>query len=197
MLKNEDSLFDRAEFVRHSIATGIMARTITLSFNLGSANTTYVSGLLHDIGAIVICQHFREEWNSINGLIRERRLPRIEAERETLSLDHAGVGAVLLEKWALPEAIVESVRLHHSREELGENENAYVTWFANRLTKDIDFNNDLSDFTLFFEKQRELIRAEMPERYLLKHHVELFERAYENLRGTKGLLEKTTEERHD
>lgn len=197
MLKNSNDDFDRISFVTHSLATGVMARTICASFDLGNANTVYVSGLLHDIGSIVICQNFREEWNLINRIVQEGRVPRIHAEREVLSMDHAGVGALLLEKWDLPEPIVEIVRLHHSPNEIGNNDNAYVTCLANTLSKEIDFLKEPVDFGSFFERQREVLKAEMPERYLLKHHVELFEQAYDSIKGMTEFFVKTTGETHD
>jgi HD-like signal output (HDOD) protein len=40
-------------------------------------------------------------------------IPFDEAERRVLGIDHAEVGAVLLESWGLPADIVEAVRYHH------------------------------------------------------------------------------------
>jgi putative nucleotidyltransferase with HDIG domain len=197
MLKRDDAVFDRRGFVLHSLAVGVLARTVSSTFNLGNPNIVYVSGLLHDIGSIVIYQYFNEEWNRIGELIERERLSRLEAERQILTTDHAGVGCLLLEKWDLPDAIVESVRLHHTRDDIGDNENAYVTWLANNSAKEIDLHGDLTHFNVFFDKQRELLRAEMPERYLLKHHVELFERAYDNLKSAQVFLERTSETNDD
>lgn len=194
MLKGDDNAFDRHGFLRHSLAVAVLARTVSSVFNLGSSNTVYVSGLLHDIGSIVIFQYFNEEWNCINDLVTSGGLSRLEAETEVLSMHHAHVGSMLLERWELPEPIVESVRLHHSLEHIGDKENGYVTWLANNLAKEIDFSRDLEGFGTFFDKQRELLRAEMPERYLLKHHVGLFERAYEDLRSAEEFLKRTSEQ---
>jgi HD-like signal output (HDOD) protein len=156
---------------------------------MGNPNTVYVSGMLHDIG-IIIYQYFKEESGQINGLMKERRLPRLAAEREVFSIDHAGIGALLLEMWDIPGAIAESVKLHHSPKEIGEKENPYVTWLANGLAKQVDFEADLPDFRAFFEKQREMLHTEMPDEYLLKAHVELFETAYDQLRGIDAFLEE-------
>lgn len=194
ILSGDDNAFDRHAFVRHSLTVAVLARTVSLAFNLGDTNTVYVSGLLHDIGSIVIYQYFNGEWNLINDLVVAGRLSRLEAEREVFSLDHAGIGSMLLERWELPEPIVESVRLHHSREDIEDDENAYITWLANNMGKEIDFKRDLEEFGVFFDKQREFLRLEMPERYLLKHHVELFERAHENLRSAEEFLERTSED---
>ena len=197
MLDGEDRIFDRRGFVRHSLSVGVLARAVSSAFRLGEPNTVYVSGILHDIGSIIIYQYFNEEWNRINELIQMAHMSRLEAEREVFSADHAEVGAILLEKWDLPEATIEAVRLHHRREDMGDNDNAYVTWLANRLGKEIDSPEDLANFGVFFEKQRELLHAELPQNYLLKHHVELFEQAYHNLKDAEKLLEKTAEEKDD
>jgi len=190
MVEKGDSLFDRKGFMRHSLSCAILARTVSSIFRMGNPNTVYVSGMLHDIGIIIIYQYFKEESGQINALMEQQKQSRLAAEREVFSTDHAGIGALLLGMWNIPEAIVESVRLHHSPEQIGEKENPYVTWLANGLAKQIDFEADLSDFQTFFEKQRQMLHAEMPDRYLLKAHVELFETAYDQLRGVDTFLEE-------
>ena len=191
MIKTDDKLFDRRGFMRHSLSSGILARTVSSVFQMGNPNTVYVSAMLHDVGTIIIYQYFKEESIKINALMEKDGLPRLEAERAVFSMDHAGIGSGLLELWHIPSEIVESVRLHHSREEIGEKENPYVTWLANGMAKLIDFENDLSDFHLFFEKQRDMLQSEMPERYLLTHHLEQFETAYTQLKELDGFLEHT------
>jgi len=191
MIKTDDKLFDRRGFMRHSLSSGILARTVSSVFQMGNPNTVYVSAMLHDVGTIIIYQYFKEESIKINALVEKDGLPRLEAERAVFSMDHAGIGSGLLELWHIPAEIVESVRLHHSREEIGEKENPYVTWLANGMAKLIDFENDLSDFHLFFEKQRDMLQSEMPERYLLTHHLEQFETAYTQLKELDGFLEHT------
>jgi HD-like signal output (HDOD) protein len=183
-----DILFDRKGFMRHSISCAILGKTISSAFRMGNPNTVYVSGMLHDIGIVVIYQHFKQESERIDALIREKRLSRLAAEREVLSIDHAGLGALLLEVWGIPGEIVESVKLHHSPEEIGEKEDPYVTWLANSLAKETDFERDLSDFPAFFGRQREMLQAEMPEQFLLKSHMELFEAAFDQLRGIESIL---------
>jgi HD-like signal output (HDOD) protein len=188
MIKTDDKLFDRKGFMRHSLSSGILARTVSSVFEIGNANTVYVSAMLHDVGIIVIYQYFKEESIKINGLMENDGLSRLEAENAVFSMDHAGIGSALLEMWDIPAEIVESVRLHHSKEEIGEKENPYVTWLANGLAKLIDFDTDLTDFHVFFEKQRDMLQSEMPERYLLTHHLEQFETAYSQLRELEGFL---------
>lgn len=195
MIEKEDPLFDRYGFMRHSVACAILARTVSKVFRMGNPDAVYVSGMLHDIGIIVIHQYFQEESELIDALMREKKLSRLEAEKEVFSMDHALLGSLLLETWGIPEGIVESVKLHHTPEETGDKEDAYATWLANGLAREIDFERDLSEFQVFFARQREALEAAMPDRFLLRSHVELFEAAFHQLRRIRPILESASEAR--
>jgi HD-like signal output (HDOD) protein len=193
MVENEDLLFDRYGFMRHSVACAILARTVSTIFKMGNPDTVYVSGMLHDIGIIVIHQYFRKESELIGTLMREKKVSRLEAEKEIFSMDHALMGSLLLETWGIPEGIVESVKLHHTPEETGDKEDAYAVWLADSLAMEIDFERDLSEFQVFFAKQREALEAAMPDRFLLRSHIELFEAAHDQLRRIKPILGSSPE----
>jgi putative nucleotidyltransferase with HDIG domain len=197
MIEGGDTLFDRTAFIRHSLSVAILAKAASSMFDLGSPDRVYISGMLHDIGIIIMYRYFKEEWQKIGSLMEQDRLGRLEAERSVLGADHAVLGSILLESWDLPETVTESVRLHHSRDEIGEKEEPYVTWLANNLAKQIESPSNLADFETFFKKQRDYLQGEMPERYLLKYHVELLEIAYAHLKEVEGFLLGTPEGTHD
>ena len=196
MIDGGDTLFDRTAFIHHSLSVSILAKAVSTMFALGSPDKVYISGMLHDIGIIIMYQYFKEEWQKIGSLMEQERLGRLEAERAILGTDHAVLGAILLESWDLPETIIRSVQLHHSREEIGEMEEPYVTWLANNLAKQIDSSTDLVNFETFFKKERDYLQGEMPERYLLKHHVEVLETAYAHLKEVEGFLQPIPEGTH-
>jgi putative nucleotidyltransferase with HDIG domain len=191
-----ETLFDRKAYVRHSLTSGILAKTVSTVFSLGDENQAYISGMLHDVGVIIMYQYFKEEWQRMNTLMEQEHLTRLAAEKEVFSLDHAHVGAILLHKWDIPETISEAVRLHHSPTEIGDNENAYVTYLANVLAKNVDLDN-LGDFDSFFKEQRDLLQSEMPDRYLLKHQVEMFETAFDFLKGIERFFGAPSEDEDD
>lgn len=56
-----DAVFNREEFIKHSITCGILSKTISTCVRGTNANEVYIGGLMHDIGAIVIYRYFREE----------------------------------------------------------------------------------------------------------------------------------------
>jgi len=73
---------------------------------------TYIGGLLHDVGKIVLWQtdnYFTE----IERLQNEYQITTTEAEYVLYQTSHAEIGAYLLGIWGLPESLVEIVCFHH------------------------------------------------------------------------------------
>jgi HD-like signal output (HDOD) protein len=75
----------------------------------------FTAGLLHEIGMIVLSQYLTPQRRAdIGSMMSEDRLSRIQAEKTVLGTNHAEVGACLLQRWGLPEVIVEAVAHHHA-----------------------------------------------------------------------------------
>ena len=113
-------LINMASFWRHSIYTAVVARMIAARCNILHAERLFVSGLLHDIGELIIFYKLPEMGRE--ALLRCRSLgqPLSQAEHEVMGFDHALVGGEILRKWNLPESIVEAVLYHHAPGEAGD-----------------------------------------------------------------------------
>ncbi|MGH9595044.1 MAG: HDOD domain-containing protein, partial [Bryobacteraceae bacterium] len=96
---------------RHSQLTAQIAAR--LEAGREPAGTGVVTGLLHDLGELVLAErtpaHFAR---AIEGAHREH-CPLYEAEEKLIGISHAEVGAYLLSLWGLPCPIVEAVAHHH------------------------------------------------------------------------------------
>ena len=104
------------ELWRHSLIAASAAEiVVTSGLNLPvNPQLAFTTGLLHDIGKLVLGQVITARSQAeIRQTIHQHRLSCAEAERQILGTDHAEVGACLLEKWHLPEDIIEGVAHHH------------------------------------------------------------------------------------
>ncbi len=99
----------------HSVAVSNCARVIARAEGADRKlqDEAYVSGLLHDVGKLVLRANLAEEERRARKLATEKGLPEWEAEREVFGADHAAVGGYLLGLWGLPVPVVEAVALHH------------------------------------------------------------------------------------
>ena len=104
---------------KHSMSTGLVAQKIARLQKMDRAfmDETYVAGMLHDIGKVMLASSLPELYGKAVALATEQKIPLVEAERETFGITHAQVGAYLLGLWGLPITIVEAVAFHHDPQE--------------------------------------------------------------------------------
>ncbi len=196
LLQGHDQVFDRKLFITHAITCGVLAKAIGRSASVPlDYNQIYISGILHDVGRIIMYRYFKKEWQEMVTLIREKHTQAVEAERAVFSVDHGHVGASLLELWNLPSPIVDAVRYHHAPEEAPTNKgSAFATYLANQFSKRIDIAADLFSFNDFAAKHRDFFESISHDSntFTVKDEVKFLSAAYDSLKGTVGLIEATT-----
>lgn len=97
----------------HAVAVAIATKALTARLRVGDPDEAFTAGLLHDAGRLVMSMRLRDEyWNAVGGPAEIQAIDTIEAA--SFGVDHAQVGAWMLEAWDLPPAIVEAVRQHHT-----------------------------------------------------------------------------------
>ncbi|HEV3344859.1 MAG TPA: response regulator, partial [Pirellulales bacterium] len=110
-----DSLFD------HSLAVGTTARALARLAGGGTTlvNDSFVAGVLHDVGKLVLAQNLAQQYAAVVETARRERLPWSAAEADILGCSHAEVGAYLLGLWGFPDALIEAVAFHHNPRRCG------------------------------------------------------------------------------
>jgi len=109
-------------FWLHCVAVGVFSERLAKETRSQSPDLLFTSGLLHDVGKLVISAFVQKEAPSI--LLKARHgMDFSAAEREVLGVDHAEVGAQVAKLWRLPEAVATAARWHHRPAEAPAGEN--------------------------------------------------------------------------
>jgi len=106
-----------ARFNLHSVATAMMADKLAECLPVEYAEGSFVAGLFHDIGKLLIAIALVDEYENITRLIEalppgDTRTAE-DCETEFLGLDHCELSAAALENWKLPYPVQVAVRYHH------------------------------------------------------------------------------------
>lgn len=102
----------------HSLRTAVGARKIGRIQGLPheAAEECFLTGLLHDIGKLILAANAEEEYKLVFDLSAKASLPLDQAENGIFGSTHAQVGAYLLALWGLPDTVVRAVESHHTME---------------------------------------------------------------------------------
>jgi putative nucleotidyltransferase with HDIG domain len=100
------------KLLEHSITTAVAAEEIGRALGLRTPEYVFTAGLLCKIGKTVLGTFLEVDAKPILDLAKRELLTFDEAEERVLGINHAEVGAVLLEQWGLPADIIEVVRWH-------------------------------------------------------------------------------------
>jgi HD-like signal output (HDOD) protein len=100
-------------FLRHSIACGIIARILAAQRNLPQTEQLFVSGLLHDLGRVLLYIYAPEDSLAIFNHCRQSDKLLLEAEDEFLGCNHTHIVKYLMHDWKLPLVLENNVFYHH------------------------------------------------------------------------------------
>ncbi|MDD3312101.1 HDOD domain-containing protein [Pseudodesulfovibrio sp.] len=101
--------------LQHSVTVALAARELGAVLGLDAPDHVFTAGLLSGVGKILLGAYVEVDVRPILDLV-DRGMAFDRAEDEVLGVNHAEVGALLLEKWKLPQPLVNVVR-HHLRPE--------------------------------------------------------------------------------
>jgi putative nucleotidyltransferase with HDIG domain len=103
-------------FWQHCIATALMTREVVSAVKAPVDDADYVSGLVHDVGKIVMAATFPDHFAEIHRRARQGLKHLRELEQEVLGMDHTELGALYLRHHSLPDILIETARYHHNPE---------------------------------------------------------------------------------
>ena len=124
----------RRAFWQHALAVAAGAEILSREIGLPEPEESFVAGLLHDIGHLVLMVALPDRYcTAIDG----DSLGDIERERLEIGLDHCRAGRYLLQHWKLPKHLLDIVRFHHLADacEKGDQLQLTAVALADRLAR--------------------------------------------------------------
>jgi HD-like signal output (HDOD) protein len=124
-------------FLRHSLACGIISRILAAHKSIPQTEQMFVSGLLHDLGRLILYSYFPAESRSI--LSRARSSDRLlyQQENDYLGCNHTHLVKQLLQQWKLPMVLENNVFYHHSPSEAQQTIPATLIHLADIITNSL------------------------------------------------------------
>lgn len=112
--------FDMETFWCHSISTAIAARTIALAQNIQNSERLFISGLLHDIGKMIMPLLLPRETESLHKVNESPNLNIENPEGQIFGFTHGHLANELLVSWHFPESISQPILHHHDLQSADE-----------------------------------------------------------------------------
>jgi signal transduction histidine kinase/HD-like signal output (HDOD) protein len=111
-----DGVFQLKQFWYHCLLCATMAELIAKQTSYGSPDEAFLSGLLHDIGKLVLWVNFPKDYAEV---LRssEDKAALLEQEQRRLGATHPAVGAWIIERWHLQSFMADAVLFHHEATE--------------------------------------------------------------------------------
>lgn len=143
---NSIEQFQLGDFWWHSLMCATFAKRLASTLRFNNPDEAYLSGLLHDIGRLVLVSAFPEEYKAVLVKTVDTN-DKIGAETELIGITHCEAGSWLIRNWKMNSTMADAIKYHH--ESLETIKQAFP------LVKIVYASNLLSDSSLSSEESRE------------------------------------------
>jgi putative nucleotidyltransferase with HDIG domain len=97
----------------HALTTVGIANVLAATQAREKKDAILLAAMVHNVGHLVLAQHFEKDYED---LTKTDPFPSVADERGRFEVDHAELGALLLDSWKFDKAIIDIVRSHHEPE---------------------------------------------------------------------------------
>jgi HD-like signal output (HDOD) protein len=97
--------FDAAQFWKCSLSGALLAQELALKAGVDEVETVFLSGLLRDMGVLVLRQYFQDIFSDICGRVYKGGVGFNDACKTACGLDHQAIAFILAGRWGLPRKI--------------------------------------------------------------------------------------------
>jgi len=135
MKSSNGESFNYEIFWKRAVTSAVAADLVSAAINQRT-DDIFITALLQDIGIVILYMCMPEEYLKVFDEKRVTALPVVKVEKKTFGYDHAEMGARILEKWGLPEAIYTPIAFHHNTKNspVSFSTKVQVLWLSDRMS---------------------------------------------------------------
>ena len=120
---------EKGDLWKQSIASAMLARKLAERRDLYGLSAIYTAALLKDIGKIVLHEYVQNKWTRIKKFMENKGSNFIEAEQESLGIDHATLGGIIAREWNFSPHLAYMIENHHLTNPESRNDPATATLY--------------------------------------------------------------------
>ncbi len=171
--KGVDSIL-RQDFWDHSVRVAALSKMLGGALSLGFQGEDFISGLLHDVGKMVLLNQLGPAYRQIFRKTGGNGDKLALAELETFGFDHADAAAALSLHWNLPQTLTDTVGLHHKVADrvIGKAKDpklAAIVRISNMAVREDFSTPDVPCSSCLDDEAWELLTAKAPKDYAGRH----------------------------
>ena len=106
--------FGAGELWHHALVTSVCAEWLAQGLRYPNPEEAFVSGMLHDIGKLLLDQYVFRNYDTITDWVHHYKLPLWQVEEKLFGINHAQVGGLIARRWNYPQALVDAIQCHHN-----------------------------------------------------------------------------------
>ncbi|MBI5359246.1 MAG: HDOD domain-containing protein [Planctomycetes bacterium] len=132
--KVEGYLLGKEDLWKHSLCCALASEIIAAETRPALKELAYTSGLLHDVGKIILAHYVQEDFIRLIEKIEKENVSFDTAENEIIGFSHATLGAGVLRQWNFSEEITMAIEFHHSPELSSKPDLARIVHIADAVS---------------------------------------------------------------
>ncbi|MEJ2657649.1 MAG: HDOD domain-containing protein [Desulfobacterales bacterium] len=146
-------VLDMSSFLKHSIACGIISRILAAKKNMPQTEQMFVSGLLHDVGRLIIYRYFPDQAMTVLSLAAKSDNVLYRQEDSFLGGNHTLIGKYLLKEWKLPLELENNIFFHHNPSAAPDPLKAAIIHLADIMVNALRLGSSGERFVPFFDEK--------------------------------------------
>jgi two-component system cell cycle response regulator len=112
-----ESRFNFEEFWQKSLASAVSAKLILENVKGANTDEIFVSGLLQNIGELILARSFPLEYDRVLQAVEENQQDILSAQEAVFGINHTLVGTEVAKRWGFPEVLLLPIQHHHHPDE--------------------------------------------------------------------------------